>query len=114
MPSPSTASNQPMAQSAHTPGPWATKLHPTQISVYGPGDICVLSTSWHGSIRASYPLKDESIANAKLAAAAPELLEALQECVLQLEYLADKFGPTGTGAAVLARVDAVINKATGA
>jgi hypothetical protein len=45
---------------------------------------------------------------------AHEMLAALQETVLQLEYLSDKFGETGTGAAVLARVNAVIARATGA
>lgn len=45
--------------------------------------------------------------------AAPEMLAALKETVLQLEYLADKFGETGTGAAVLSRVEAVIAKAEG-
>lgn len=49
----------------------------------------------------------------RLIAAAPDMLEALTQCVLQLQYLADKFGETGTGAAVLARVIAVIEKAEG-
>lgn len=53
-----------------------------------------------------------TVANARLIAAAPEMLAALQETVLQLQYLADKFGETGTGAAVLSRVEAVIAKAT--
>ena len=68
----------PLPKHQHTPGPWHTKLRHYQIVVYGPKDIQVLATSWHGTIRASYPLKDESIANATLAAAAPEMLEALK------------------------------------
>jgi hypothetical protein len=52
-------------------------------------------------------------ANARLIAAAPDMLETLKETVLQLQYLADKFGETGTGAAVLARVQAAIAKAEG-
>ncbi len=52
-------------------------------------------------------------ANARLIAAAPALLEALAECGLQIEYLHDKFGGTGSGEAVLARARAVIAKATG-
>ena len=41
------------------------------------------------------------------------MLAALKEATLQLEYLADKFGETGTGAAVLSRINAVISKAEG-
>lgn len=55
----------------------------------------------------------EGLANANLVAAAPTMLAALQETVLQLQYLADKFGETGTGASVLARVHAAITKAEG-
>lgn len=69
------------SKTQHTAGPWTTRLFDSQIIVYGPNKIQVLSTSWHGSIRASYPLKAEAIANATLAAAAPELLWALKNMV---------------------------------
>lgn len=48
-----------------------------------------------------------------MIAAAPDMYRALQDTVLQLQYLADKFGETGTGAQVLARVNAAIAKAEG-
>jgi hypothetical protein len=50
-------------------------------------------------------------ASPNLIAAAPAMYAALQETVLQLQYLADKFGETGTGAAVLARVNDALAKA---
>jgi hypothetical protein len=51
--------------------------------------------------------------DARLIAAAPDLLAALQEADLQIEYLHDKFQPTSTGVAVLTRIRAAIAKATG-
>lgn len=77
----------------HTPGPWTTRLYDSQIVVYGPKKIQVLATSWHSSIRASYPLKAESIANATLAAAAPDLLAVLQRYVAA--YPAFRMKPIG-------------------
>lgn len=41
------------------------------------------------------------------------LVEALQEAALQLQYLTDKFGETGTGNAILARIRATIKEAVG-
>ena len=38
------------------------------------------------------------------------LCDALKEAVLQLEYLNGKFQPTGTTAAVLARIRAVLDE----
>lgn len=70
---------------APTPGPWKTRLRHATITIYGADGIQVLETSWHPEIRKSYPLKAEAIANAKLAAAAPELLAALTECHRRLK-----------------------------
>jgi hypothetical protein len=41
------------------------------------------------------------------------LCDALKEAVLQLEYLNGKFQPTGTTAAVLARIRAVLDEQIG-
>ena len=38
------------------------------------------------------------------------LCDALREAILQLEYLNGKFQPTGTTAAVLARIRAVLDE----
>jgi hypothetical protein len=65
----------------HTPGPWevsrnnagAIPLHFQPPEVFGRGgNCCVASNLGNGP---------ESEANARLIAAAPELLEALQECL---------------------------------
>ena len=54
--------------------------------------------------------------NENLAAAAriadrrnDELREGVKEAVLQIEYLSEKFGKTGTGEAVIARLRALLN-----
>jgi hypothetical protein len=60
------------------------------------------------------PPIDEAKANAHLIAAAPDLLEALSEAVLQIEYLHEKFQETGTGNAAIAKARAAIAKATNA
>lgn len=54
-------------KTAHTPGPWRPSMHYSGAEVYG-GGVCVADV--YG--------KDKR-ANAHLIAAAPELLEALQE-----------------------------------
>ncbi len=51
--------------------------------------------------------------NAYLVAASPDMYEALKEARLQIEYLHDKFKETGTGNAVLAKIDRVIAKDEG-
>jgi hypothetical protein len=48
-----------------------------------------------------------------LTRASADLLEQLQQCVLQLEYLHGKFQKTGSGEAAIARARAAIAKATG-
>ena len=65
----------------HTPGPWET----SGSSVLSPGHawICIISEPRHGrqrNIDISSPDWDEGIANARLIAAAPDLLAALEQC----------------------------------
>jgi hypothetical protein len=50
---------------------------------------------------------------ARMIAAAPMMLNALNEASIQIEYLHEKFGETGSGNAVLTRVRAAIKAATG-
>ena len=62
--------------SEHTPGPWAVNPFRTTVDACddeGPLPICKLL--WPTNRRS----EDETEANARLIAAAPELLEALQE-----------------------------------
>ena len=53
------------------------------------------------------------LAHARRIAAAPALLEALRNAVLQIEYLHEKFQETGSGNTIIARSRAAIAAATG-
>jgi hypothetical protein len=64
--------------SGHTPGPWQFQANSTDTALLIEGDVLVASMSWHSSSRQRHPLRSESQANARLIAAAPELLAALQ------------------------------------
>lgn len=52
-----------------------------------------------------------SEANAMLIAAAPEMLDMLEETLAQLRYLDGRF-PTGTTPNIISRIEALIQKAT--
>lgn len=74
-----------MGESKHTPGPWkfidasssfAHQLKP--VCIIQSGDKQVASFSWNDD-SPWFPTKEQSHANARLIAAAPELLEALQD-----------------------------------
>jgi hypothetical protein len=96
----------------HTMAPWHVKLH----SGFGDDGLPVTGVwieSTEGFSIASLIPHRPVRANAHLIAAAPDLLEALREARLQLEYLDQKFSATGATAAVLARICAVIDKAEG-
>lgn len=70
--------------SGHTPGPWEY-IDGSKTASMQFGPVCVIrgsgkqiaSFSWQ-SPSVNFPSKDESQANARLIAAAPELLEALE------------------------------------
>src|SRR5690606_21912142 len=83
----------------HTPGPWKVDTSyqwPSKVSStvapYDEGWICDCSSGRRGSMEMA-----RSLANARLIAAAPELLEALEELVdlvnsfLKGEYIPDSF-----------------------
>jgi hypothetical protein len=63
--------------SNHTPGPWEIKLHPDDGYRYisGPKHIGLAQVVWCMSYEERSPVCE---ANARLIAAAPELLEALE------------------------------------
>ena len=86
-----------MIETHHTPGPWAV------AETFSP---CVLI----GDGYVQLPVNDEAQANARLIAAAPELLEALQRLSAQCTRLRLP-GQAETDAEKTAR--AVIAKATG-
>lgn len=72
----------------HTPGPWSASINSqplyTSAEIYGPPN----GFGMVAEIRASFGPDDEKMANARLIAAAPELLQALKELCAD-KYLAD-------------------------
>lgn len=98
--------------SKHTPGPWVVTPHPeTHVDVFGVGEIMDDKQMQYGLSHTICYQNAE--ANARLIAAAPELLEALIR--LEAELVEDKYGdcyePSPFENLALAR--AAIAKATG-
>ncbi|WP_162957263.1 hypothetical protein [Pseudomonas aeruginosa] len=73
-----------MSKQSHTPGPWVSRNN----MVFG-GKKCICSNVNSASPTPQNIAEDVamSIANARLIAAAPELLEALQVCIEQITAL---------------------------
>jgi hypothetical protein len=98
-----------MSEAKHTPGPWdySAKLSASEnhrgFRIWEHGDSWVLADVM--------PMDEDGKqgeANARLIAAAPELLEALKTCLLIVEHLAAESAPT-----TIAEARAAIAKATG-
>jgi len=87
--------------SKYTPGPWSAKKHT---------DTKGLTVSAGGNSIASVRLRDEAEANARLIAAAPELLEALR---LLRESCTEAYKAGRIGALPFVLAGNVIAKATG-
>jgi hypothetical protein len=69
----------------HTPGPWEYKVVKNKIRVIiKQNTVLTLGTIYYDDCNEPSCCKSEEHANAKLIAAAPELLEALQELIYQL------------------------------
>lgn len=67
---------------SHTPGPWKVK---SDYNVFGVGGRLVANSGGHsGSVRPE-EIHEENKANARLIAAAPELLEACKALLLALD-----------------------------
>jgi hypothetical protein len=89
-----------MSNSKHTPGPWKQgSTHPENVSA---GSALVCTTLSRGRFN------DEQKANARLIAAAPDLLEALQTMLKHPDTMTAKL----VAQAAIARA-AGLNKATG-
>lgn len=98
--------------SKHTPGPWVF----SSLIVRAAGNgYEVARVHCNFKIRGKEGREEYEYAqgNAHLIATAPEMLEALKEAALQIEYLHGKFKETGSGNATLARVQDAIAKAEG-
>ncbi len=105
--------------SAHTPGPWRAVRNGSFWQFNGAdgfqiGDVAAslcLRNRGNGPVEAEDWATSE--ANARLIAAAPELLEALRDAALQLESVATKFGEPGSGNTIIIKARVAIAKATG-
>lgn len=96
--------------SKHTPGPWSMCLSRSNAAflVRDTENRLVCDMSWHSSSRQHYPLRDESAANARLIAAAPDLLSALNAMLTHMGMDEDEWNkPT------FDQARAAIAKATG-
>ena len=107
-------------QMTHTPGPWYVKTVPTSIGhchKIQPVNAC-LYVDYRG-IRAADPKTAIAEANARLIAAAPDLLESLEDSVLCIDaarqtiFKADGIIDHRTISAHLEKARAAIDKATG-
>lgn len=98
-----------MSEIKPTPGPWSVCEHSwCETSISAPSTdhaICLLDIN-HATEESQEADEAQMAANARLIAAAPELLEALQATLAVLET----FSPQG---ATVERAQAVIAKATG-
>jgi hypothetical protein len=98
--------------SKHTKGPWEAAERGA-YSDYDGDSVVILGDDMRIAV-VQHSGAAWQTANARLMVAAPDMLEALENAALQIEYLHDKFGETGTGMSVLFQVRAAIAKATGA
>lgn len=95
---------------AFTPGPWAVRITADFLQVVDPSLDCVCEFGLAPAPDWEKGLAREVSANARLTAAAPELFNALAESLLQIQYLHEKFGETGSGNAVLASGNALLSR----
>ncbi len=103
-----------MKQLKHTPGPWVVEKSATVFEIFS-GDATTLVATSRRSLLSS-KMDESAEANARLIAAAPELLEALKACADVLSV----FVQDGTSAQdsvvdkILKQSIEAIAKATGA
>jgi len=88
----------------YTPGPWEADTNRNHVVDTRGLTVAAISP---GAARSA----EQRDANARLIAAAPELVEACWDAISQIEYLHEKFSPTRSGEAVLSRLRAAIAKA---
>ena len=106
---------------AHTPGPWVTadKMFANGIRSdveAESGIICSCIRTVNSTKNGGSRTWDEVDANAKLIAAAPELLAALKQCrinVLPSSWAVQQYPPGSKIRRMTLTVDAAINKAEG-
>lgn len=102
-------------ETKHTPGPWAVQRYANYIGfgVYAHGRGCI-AERWYDK-QQDEPYGPEILANARLIAAAPDLLLALEDLVNEIRaYSSPECDDEGAiGAEELKAADAAIAKAKG-
>ena len=76
---------------SHTPGPWAIEKDSkdiVKVRAYATVATCTTAGLWD-SKRTQVISPEECMANARLIAAAPELLEALEACNEAMSYMSE-------------------------
>jgi len=66
----------------HTPGPWSVAYHDGNDQAVVSGQHTEIATCWHHCV---VELETQMQANARLISAAPDMLEALEAAVADLE-----------------------------
>jgi hypothetical protein len=105
-------------KTTHTPGPWSVwTLADSMIDVaVGPAAggvaVCQIVTADGRGIN-TVSAMEAGNANARLIAAAPELLEALQDARAALAASTGAFGACWDDTSLLIRIDNAMRKATG-
>lgn len=74
-----------MVETKHTPGEWHIRTNDPQIFINSSGDVPLAEIAG-ASVRDIKACRDNAFANARLIAAAPDLLEALK-AILSKEYM---------------------------
>ena len=86
-----------MSETKHTPGPWHihTEPQPHGCPIVGNGRGLMLAMLSHS---VNYPnQRDEANANARLIAAAPDLLEKAQVAMAACERMTEQYGDVAFG-----------------
>src|SRR5690606_57464 len=105
-----------MSEMKHTPGPWTPMVRPP--ASFADHGLRALAQVWGGWIvavpkRLVDRLGHDAEANARLIAAAPELLEALEELLTAVDKACGTAIPQGSFAAARQAARDAIAKATG-
>lgn len=83
---------------AHTPGPWSVADHDSNGQRIVRNEHIEICTCWHHCVVA---IEQEMEANARLIAAAPDLLAALEMQMRRIDVWADTPGAGGASDALL-------------
>jgi hypothetical protein len=89
-----------------TPGPWVIDWNVSRLDVFSSDAATLVATLRRSTL--SDGIDKTAISNARLISAAPDLLEALEDCLRVVEFLASDSCPT-----TIQNAKAALAKATG-